>query len=92
MRGFTLAKDRHVLVANLGGRFFALDDMCNHAGCLLSAGRLSGGVVTCSCHEMAFDLRDGRLVTEPRLCDDQPVVRVTVERGELWVESGEGAK
>lgn len=89
MRGFTLGKDRHVLVANLSGRFFALDDMCNHAGCLLSAGKLAGGVVTCSCHEMAFDVRDGRLLTEPRLCDDQRVVRVTAEGGELWLEVAE---
>jgi 3-phenylpropionate/trans-cinnamate dioxygenase ferredoxin subunit len=85
-RGFPLPNGRNVLVVNLGGRFHALDDWCNHAGCLLSGGTMRGEAIVCPCHEMAFDIPTGRLVTEPRLCDDQRVMAVAVEDGELWIE------
>src|SRR5215203_3802449 len=35
MRGYEVER-RNVCVARIGGRYKALDDWCNHAGCLLS--------------------------------------------------------
>ena len=86
MRRYPLPSGRDLLVANLGGAYFALDDWCNHAGCSLVAGVLKGTEVTCSCHAMVFDVRTGKLVTEPRLCEDQKRFAVEVEAGELSVE------
>ncbi len=86
MRGHPAGPDRWVLVANVGGAYYAIDDWCNHAGCLLSEGRLAGGEVECPCHGMTFDVRSGAATSRPRLCEDQRVYPVAVEDGDLYVE------
>jgi 3-phenylpropionate/trans-cinnamate dioxygenase ferredoxin subunit len=86
MRGYRLPGERHLLLVRLGGAWHALDDRCNHAGCLLSGGRLRGSEVVCPCHEMSFDVRSGALTCRPRLCDDQRTFPVAVEGGKAWVE------
>jgi 3-phenylpropionate/trans-cinnamate dioxygenase ferredoxin component len=85
MRSYEVGK-RAVLVAKVDGRYKALDDWCNHAGCLLSGGRLEENMVVCPCHEVGFDLDTGANLTSPGIADDQPVVKVAVEQGELVVE------
>jgi 3-phenylpropionate/trans-cinnamate dioxygenase ferredoxin subunit len=86
MRGYRLPGDRRVLVARVGGGYVALDDVCNHGGCLLSCGELRGSEVACPCHAMTFDVRTGALTCRPRLCDDQPAYRVELREGEAWVD------
>ena len=83
---------RHVLLARHQGALAALDDMCNHAGCLLSGGWIDGkkGSVVCPCHEIEFDLRSGKNLTLPRLCDDQESHPVRVEGGRALVRLGKG--
>lgn len=85
MRSVRLAERRYVLLVRLEGSLYALDDLCNHAGCQLSRGRLEGGRVVCPCHLMAFDVRTGALQTVPRLCEDQPTLEVEERNGELLV-------
>jgi 3-phenylpropionate/trans-cinnamate dioxygenase ferredoxin component len=85
MRGFAIGK-RNVVVARVGGGYKALDDWCNHAGCLLSGGRIEKNLVVCPCHEVGFDLDTGMNVTSPGVCDDQPAFRITVEDGSLILE------
>jgi 3-phenylpropionate/trans-cinnamate dioxygenase ferredoxin subunit len=86
MRGFPRGTRPGLLLARVGGRYFALDDWCNHAGGTLSEGRLEGGTVVCPLHRMAFDLATGQLRSTPRLCDDQPAYPVEVIDGEILVE------
>lgn len=85
-RGLEVAGGKRVLLARLAGGLFALDDTCNHSGCLLSQGRIAGGLVRCPCHAMEFDVRTGALASLPRLCDDQRTYPVTLEGGEVFVE------
>lgn len=61
MKHFTVEK-RQVLVANAGGTFYALDNVCPHMGGDLSAGKLEGTVVTCPRHGSQFDVKDGHLI------------------------------
>lgn len=85
VRAVEVSPEVRVLVSRVGGRLHALDDVCNHAGCHLSDGVVSGGRVTCPCHYMSFDLRDGRLLTSPRLAGDQPSFPVVEEGDEVVV-------
>jgi 3-phenylpropionate/trans-cinnamate dioxygenase ferredoxin subunit len=85
MRSIRLGERRYVLLVRLGGVLYALDDLCNHAGCQLSRGRLEGGRVVCPCHLMAFDVRTGAVRTVPRLCEDQPTFELEERDGELFV-------
>lgn len=80
------AGGRYVLVTRLDGRLHALDDHCNHAGCLLSGGFYEEDAVVCPCHEFAFDPRTGENVTTPRLCGDQQVFPLRIENGDIVVE------
>jgi 3-phenylpropionate/trans-cinnamate dioxygenase ferredoxin subunit len=84
LRGYAVGK-RNVLVACVGGKFKALDDWCNHAGCLLSGGRLEENMVVCPCHEVGFDLDSGKNVTSPGVADDQPAFPTEVQDGQLLV-------
>jgi hypothetical protein len=47
---------RKVLLHRAGGRLYAVDDVCSHAGALLSRGQVDGCVVTCPLHGSRFDL------------------------------------
>jgi 3-phenylpropionate/trans-cinnamate dioxygenase ferredoxin subunit len=85
IRGFEVGKS-NVVVAKVGDRYRALDDWCNHAGCLLSGGRLRSNLLICPCHEVGFDLDTGRNMTSPGICGDQKAFQVSVENGQLFLE------
>ncbi len=85
MRGYAVGR-AHVCVARINGRYKGLDDSCNHAGCLLSGGRLEDNRVICPCHEVGFDMDTGKNETSPYVCGDQPTMPVSVEDGDLIVE------
>jgi 3-phenylpropionate/trans-cinnamate dioxygenase ferredoxin component len=89
LRGYDLGK-RAVCVARVNGQYKALDDWCNHAGCLLSGGRVEGNLVVCPCHEVGFDLDSGANMTSPGVCDDQPRCQVQEEQGRLVLLAEEG--
>jgi 3-phenylpropionate/trans-cinnamate dioxygenase ferredoxin subunit len=85
MRGFEIGK-QNIVVVRVGSGYRALDDWCNHAGCLLSGGRIERNMVVCPCHEVGFDLESGRNVTSPGVCGDQRAFRVSVQNGDLFLE------
>ena len=58
---------KEILVANLGGKFYAMDDRCGHMNALLSMGNLTGNTVTCPFHGSKFDVVTGKKLTEPVL-------------------------
>lgn len=45
-----------VAVFNVDGRFFAISDLCPHAGGPLSEGFIENGRITCPWHGWSFDL------------------------------------
>jgi 3-phenylpropionate/trans-cinnamate dioxygenase ferredoxin subunit len=86
LRGLVVG-ERLVLLVRHAGAITAMDDSCNHAGCLLSGGWIHGrkGAVVCPCHEYMFELGTGRNVTFPRLCEDQCAFEVRVENGRVMI-------
>lgn len=86
LRGFEVG-ERLVLLACHRGAVTAMDDSCNHAGCLLSGGWIEAktSTVVCPCHEYKFQLATGRNVTFPRLCGDQRVFPVRIEGGRIYI-------
>lgn len=54
-----------ILIANVDGRFYALDDRCGHMNALLSMGTLNGKIVTCPFHFAQFDVTTGQKIKEP---------------------------
>jgi 3-phenylpropionate/trans-cinnamate dioxygenase ferredoxin subunit len=68
-----------VLLVNLAGVPYAIDDTCNHAGESLSKGEMDGCRVVCPAHGYVFDVRTGHLVEPAGLCDNQRTFEVTAE-------------
>ena len=52
-----------VLVANVDGTFYAIEDGCPHSGRSLSLGSIEGHHVTCPAHRWIIDVRDGKVLT-----------------------------
>jgi 3-phenylpropionate/trans-cinnamate dioxygenase ferredoxin subunit len=84
LRGYAVGK-RNLLVTCSGGQLRAMDDSCNHGGCLLSAGWLEQGTVVCPCHEIGFDLITGKNMTSPGIADDQVVYPLELVDGNVVV-------
>lgn len=74
---------RQVMLHRSGDTVHAIDDLCSHAGALLSRGPVVDCVVTCPLHESRFDVRDGRIVRGPAH-HPQPVLPTRLRNG--WVE------
>lgn len=73
-----------IAVANVDGRWFAIDNVCPHMGGPLAQGPLQGEVLVCPWHAWRFDVRTGCAVANP----DVTVYRfnVKVDAGRCWVE------
>jgi nitrite reductase/ring-hydroxylating ferredoxin subunit len=74
---------RQILLHRGDGELHALDDLCSHAGALLSRGEIVDCIVTCPLHESRFDLRDGHIVRGPAH-HPQPVLPTRIRNG--WIE------
>jgi nitrite reductase/ring-hydroxylating ferredoxin subunit len=76
---------KRIAVANVGGHYYAFDDVCTHRGCPLTEGELEGDVVTCGCHFSEFSVRTGAVLTGPATVP-QGTYAVRVEGPDLQVE------
>ena len=74
-----------IVVFNLDGELYALEDQCTHEEFELSSGSIDPveGSIECVLHGARFDVRDGRALCAP---DYTPVPRVPVKRenGGIW--------
>ena len=77
--------DHDVAVCNVGGEFYAIDDLCTHDGGSLDQGELEGDQIECPRHGARFDVRTGAAVQLPAF---QPVEThaVRVDGGAIQVE------
>ena len=54
-----------ILICNVHGTLYAVDDECTHAIASLSEGRLQGNIVFCPMHGGSFDVCDGKAKSLP---------------------------
>ncbi len=57
--------DVWVIVFNVGGEYYALEDMCSHEEYYLSEGELDGYAIECPKHGAKFDVRNGKVLAPP---------------------------
>ena len=58
-------EDRLVVLFHVGGKFYAIDDVCTHDGGPLGEGELDDHTIACPRHGAKFDIRDGRALSMP---------------------------
>jgi nitrite reductase/ring-hydroxylating ferredoxin subunit/uncharacterized membrane protein len=77
------AEGRQILLYRHRGTLYALDNICSHAGGLLSRGAVADLTVTCPLHGSRFALADGSVGRGPAH-QPQPVLRTRIRNG--WIE------
>ena len=80
-----------ILVVNLDGELYALEDRCSHEDFELSAGAYdpTSGSIECVLHGARFDVRDGRALCAPAY---EPVAKfpVKVDDTGIWTRDDRG--
>ena len=77
------AEGRQVMLYRHRGSLYAIDNICSHAGGLLSRGPVADLTVTCPLHGSRFALTDGCVSRGPA-SQPQPVLPTRIRNG--WVE------
>ncbi len=77
---------RAIALANVGGKFYAINNTCLHRGGPIGQGPLQGNVVTCPWHGWQYDVISGKVNQNPAVGVDCYPVEV---RGEdIFVDCG----
>lgn len=79
--------ENEILVTNIDGNYFAIDDTCTHAGATLSEGKLEDSTITCDWHGAKFDCKNGKLIKFPGEINDLESYKVIVESDDVFVET-----
>jgi nitrite reductase/ring-hydroxylating ferredoxin subunit len=80
------AGGREILIANVGGQYYAIDNICNHAGAELHEGELNGKDLICPWHSAKWDITTGNLIWFPQKLRELGKYKVTTENGTVYVE------
>lgn len=74
-----------IVVLNLDGDLYALEDQCTHEEFELSSGTFdtAEGSIECVLHSARFDVRDGRALCAPAY-SPVPKFPVKLEHGGVW--------
>lgn len=56
---------QEILICNVDGSFFAIEDVCTHDGAPLDQGDLDGKCIVCPRHGAMFDVQTGEALTLP---------------------------
>jgi 3-phenylpropionate/trans-cinnamate dioxygenase ferredoxin subunit len=75
-----------IVVVNLDGRFYAVEDICTHDGGPLGEGTLQDDQIVCPRHGARFDVRTGAALTLPAF-EPVPIHQTLVVNGEVLVET-----
>ncbi|MGH7707403.1 MAG: Rieske (2Fe-2S) protein [Vulcanimicrobiaceae bacterium] len=59
--------DVEILICNVDGTFYAIEDVCTHDGGELDQGELDGWRIMCPRHGAFFDVRSGAALTPPAI-------------------------
>ena len=57
--------DVDVVIFNLSGEFFAIEDVCTHDGSEIASGCLKGEEIECPRHGARFNIRTGEVTAPP---------------------------
>jgi ferredoxin-NADP reductase/nitrite reductase/ring-hydroxylating ferredoxin subunit len=79
-----------ICIVNVGGKYYAIGNICTHEGGPLADGTLEGYEVECPWHASRFDVRTGE-VKEPPASEPEPVYQIKVDGNSILIKK-QGSK
>lgn len=76
--------DDPILIINIGGKLYALGDICSHDGNMLDDAAVEGNEIVCPRHGARFDVRNGKVTALPAVVDI-PAYPVRIVGGQIEV-------
>lgn len=83
---------KEVLLANVDGSYYAIDNKCTHLGGSLAQGSLEGSSITCPRHGARFDVKTGKAIANAKIgfikmsVRDEESYTVKVEGTDIFVK------
>ena len=74
----------NIVVFNLDGKYYAIEDVCTHDGGQLTGGHVEDDVIVCPRHGARFCIRTGEALSAPAY-EPTAAFPVRVENGEIQV-------
>lgn len=84
-------RGQEILIANVGGKYYAIGNVCTHMNGNLSEGTLDANIITCPRHGQKFDATTGKSVQGPKIAflkkkgKDEPKYDVKIEGDDILV-------
>jgi len=75
-----------VMLCNVDGEIYAIEDVCTHDGGELDQGVLDGACIECPRHGARFDVRTGAVLALPAVIP-VPTYAVRVEGDDIYVQA-----
>jgi nitrite reductase/ring-hydroxylating ferredoxin subunit len=81
------AGGKEILVVNVKGNYYALNNICNHSGAELHEGSIvNDNELICPWHSAKWDVKTGELIWFPQKLKNQEIYPVIVESDNVYVE------
>ncbi len=83
---------KDILLSNINGEYFAIDNKCNHMGGSLYDGQMEGDKIICPKHGSVFNLKTGKVEERGKLffikvkVEDQRSYPVKIDDGNIYIE------
>ena len=78
------ADGAQIVVFNVAGSYYAIEDVCTHDGGQLTGGHVEGDVIVCPRHGARFCVRTGEALSAPAY-EPTATFPVRIENGEIQV-------
>jgi nitrite reductase/ring-hydroxylating ferredoxin subunit len=82
----TISGKKDILVANVGGSYYATSNICSHEKAKLHEGELNGKELTCPWHGAKWDVTSGKMTLFPQKLRSLRSFKVSVENCNVYVE------
>jgi nitrite reductase/ring-hydroxylating ferredoxin subunit len=80
------AGGKDILITRINGKYYAMNDICNHAGAELHEGKLNGTEVECPWHGAKWDITNGNLIWFPQKLNPEDSYKVVIEDDMLLID------
>jgi 3-phenylpropionate/trans-cinnamate dioxygenase ferredoxin component len=79
-------KKKDILIANVGGRYYAVSNICTHEGAKLHEGKLNNNQLICPWHGARWDVTSGKMILFPEKLKSLTSFKVIIENDDLYIE------